>query len=61
MRETVRLLRAQPDPTVSVVPVILGGGTLNEQVRAFVGADYACNDALEGVRLCQHIIGSLGR
>lgn len=58
MRETVRLLRAQPDLVASSTPVIIGGGTLNEQVRAFVGADYWCNDALDGVRLCQYIIGS---
>ncbi len=59
MRETVRLLRAQPDLTTAPIPIIVGGGTLNEQVRAFVGADYWCNDALEGVRLCQHIMRSL--
>ena len=59
MRETIRLLRAQPDLAAASIPIIVGGGTLNEQVRAFVGADYWCNDALEGVRLCQHIIGSL--
>lgn len=59
MRETIRLLRAQPDLAAASIPIIVGGGTLNEQVRAFVGADYWCNDALEGVRLCQHIIGNL--
>ena len=56
MRETVRLLRAQPDLAAPPIPIIIGGGTLNEQVRAFAGADYWCNDALEGVRLCQRII-----
>ena len=56
IRETVRLLRAQPELAAAPIPIIIGGGTLNEQVRAFVGADYWCNDALEGVRLCQRII-----
>jgi len=56
MRETVRLLRAQPEFAASPIPVIIGGGTLNEQVRAFVGADYWCNNALAGVRLCQQIV-----
>ena len=27
-------------------------------VREYVGADYWCNDALVGVRLCQQIIKS---
>ena len=56
MRETVRLLKSRPEFASSPVPVIIGGGTLNEQVRAYVGADYWCNDALAGVRLCQQII-----
>ncbi len=56
MRETVRLLRMQPEFAASPIPVIIGGGTLNEQVRAFVGADYWCNNALVGVRLCQQIV-----
>jgi methanogenic corrinoid protein MtbC1 len=56
MRETVRLLRAQSEFAASPIPVIIGGGTLTEQVRAFVGADYWCNDALDGIRLCQQII-----
>ena len=56
MRETVRLLRAQPELAAPPIPIIIGGGTLNEQVRAFAGADYWCNDALEGVRLCQRIM-----
>jgi methanogenic corrinoid protein MtbC1 len=56
MRETVRLLRGQPEFAASPIPVIIGGGTLNEQVRVFVGANYWCNDALEGIRLCQQIM-----
>jgi methanogenic corrinoid protein MtbC1 len=61
MRETVRLLRELPEFTTSPIPVIIGGGTLNEQVRVFVGADYWCNNALEGVRLCQQIIAGRDR
>jgi methanogenic corrinoid protein MtbC1 len=56
MRETVRLLRAQPDLTAPPIPIIIGGSVLNEQVRVFAGANYWCNDALEGVRLCQRIM-----
>lgn len=56
MRETVRLLRAHPDLAAHPIPVIIGGGVVNEMVREYVGADYWCNDALAGVRLCQQIV-----
>ena len=59
MRETVQLLRASAsaggDPPV---PVLIGGGLINEHVRSFVGADYWCSDALEGVRLCQRLMAA---
>ena len=58
MRETVRLLRAQPAPGAKPIPVIIGGGTLPEHVRAYVGADYWCNDALAEVQLCQQLIAA---
>jgi len=55
MRETVRLLRAAaPRP----IPIIIGGGMMNEQICRFVGADYWTNDALKGVRICEEIIRS---
>ena len=61
MRETVQLLRvsagAQSSPPV---PILIGGGLINEQVRSFVGADYWCSDAIEGVRLCQRIMAARG-
>lgn len=57
MRETVRLLREQASESERPpVPVVIGGGLINEQVRGFVGADYWCGDALEGVRLCQRLM-----
>ena len=56
MRETVRLLQAQDWSGRRPVPVLIGGGMINEQVRRYVGADYWCGDALEGVRLCQRIM-----
>ena len=57
MRETVRLLRERASETAHPpVPVIIGGGLINERVRGFVGADYWCGDALEGVRLCQRLM-----
>ncbi len=56
MRETVGLLRANTQPQASSIPIIIGGGTLNEQVRGYVGADFWCNDAIKGVRLCQQLM-----
>ncbi len=53
MRETIRLLRVtQP----SSIPIIIGGGMINEQICQFVGADYWTNDALKGVRICEQIV-----
>ena len=37
------------------VSVIIGGAPCNEQVRAFSGADYYTNDAVEGVTICKNI------
>lgn len=57
MRETVRLLRmAAPNH----IPVIIGGGMVNEQICRFVGADYWTNDALKGVRICEQIVRNRG-
>ncbi len=59
MRETVQLLRLTASTGGrSSVPILIGGGIMNEQVQAFVGADYWCRDALEGVRLCQRLMAA---
>ncbi len=58
MRETVRLLRAALPESI---PVIIGGGMINEQVCRFVGADYWTNDALKGVRICEQIVRDRGK
>lgn len=55
MRETVELLHAQAAGSTAV-PILIGGGLVDERVRGYVGADYACSNALEGVRLCQHLM-----
>lgn len=56
MRDTVQLLHASAGVGAAPVPILIGGGLINEQVRSFVGADYWCSDALEGVRLCQQLM-----
>jgi len=58
MHDTVALLRqelAGPDP----MPIlVIGGGTIDDQVARYVGADLWTDDALKGVRLCQQALES---
>jgi methylmalonyl-CoA mutase cobalamin-binding domain/chain len=37
------------------VKIIIGGAPVNEQVRAFTGADFYAEDAVAGIRLCKAI------
>jgi len=57
MKETIMLLRTAGDKNVALTPIIVGGGQLNEQMGKYVGADYWVTDAMEGVRLCQQLLG----
>ncbi|MFW6097889.1 MAG: cobalamin B12-binding domain-containing protein, partial [Chloroflexota bacterium] len=56
MEETIGLIRRAPDRRVSRVPIIIGGGRVNEEVCRYVGADYWVVDAMKGVRLCQRLL-----
>jgi len=56
MRATISLLRQADDEIIAAAPVIIGGGTLNEQVRQYTGADYWIANSMEGVRLCQKLL-----
>jgi methanogenic corrinoid protein MtbC1 len=55
MRDVVVALRAPEAGLARVVPVVIGGGTIDEQVATHVGADYWTVDAMEGVRICQRV------
>lgn len=57
MRRTVQLLRNAEDSKVVKTPIIIGGNQLNEQVCQYVGADAWVNDAMNGVRWCQKLLG----
>ncbi len=57
MRETVLALRAMMAEDGVQIPILLGG-QVDEQVCRFVGADYWSTDAMDGVRLCQRLVGS---
>jgi methanogenic corrinoid protein MtbC1 len=52
MRDTVALLRSHD----LHMPVIIGGGQLNEEVCRFVQADHWATDAVVGVDLCKRLI-----
>lgn len=56
MRETVRVLRASGLPEIQRIPILIGGGQLNEDVCRYIGADYWVNDGIEGVRLCRQVV-----
>ena len=56
MKETVQKIRDLDDKSISKTPTIIGGGTINEMVCAFVGADYWATDAMVGVQLCKQIM-----
>lgn len=56
MQETVGALRAMMAEDGTQIPIVLGG-QVDEQVCHYVGADYWTIDAMEGVRLCQQLVG----
>jgi methanogenic corrinoid protein MtbC1 len=58
LRKTIGLLRSNPRGPTSKIPVIIGGGILDDEYCRFVGADYWVNDAMEGVRICQRLLAS---
>ncbi len=55
MRETIALLRAEAQLKHLSLPIIIGGGMINDEVCRYVGADHWAPDAMAGVRLCQQL------
>ncbi len=56
MHDTVALLKEHLTSVVPAPIYVIGGGTINEQVARYVGADLWTDDAMEGVRLCQQAL-----
>ena len=56
MRDTITLFRRNPADPWANVPLIIGGGAVNDQVCQYVGADYWMSNAMDGVRLCQRLL-----
>ncbi len=55
MRHTIELIHQSTEGLGRRLPVVIGGGTIDERVCRFVGADYWTTDAMEGVRICQRL------
>jgi methanogenic corrinoid protein MtbC1 len=60
MRATAQMVRSNTDPRLALIPIVIGGNQLNEQVCQYVGADAWVTDAMSGVRLCQSLIAERG-
>ncbi|MBC7294586.1 MAG: cobalamin B12-binding domain-containing protein [Thermoleophilia bacterium] len=61
MRTTTALLR-EHQPELNPMPVIvIGGGTIDEEVARYVGADFWTTDAMKGVRICQQVLEERGQ
>jgi methanogenic corrinoid protein MtbC1 len=56
MQETIALLKEHAAELDPVPVVVIGGGTINDQVARYVGADLWTDDAMAGVRLCQEAL-----
>lgn len=56
MKDTISLIRQSEDERIAKVPIIIGGSTLNEQIRQYVGADYWAGSSMDGIRLCQKLM-----
>ncbi len=56
MKETVSVLRKVFEKNGLNIPVIIGGGMIDEQVKAYVDADHWMTDAMGGVRLCEELL-----
>ncbi|KUO49237.1 MAG: hypothetical protein APF76_02875 [Desulfitibacter sp. BRH_c19] len=56
MKETINLLNKETQAHGAKIPIVIGGGQINQQVASLVGTRFWCNDAIEGVRICQRLI-----
>jgi methanogenic corrinoid protein MtbC1 len=57
MKATVALIRAKEKELGYRLPIILGGAIIDGRVCEYTGADSWSTDAMEGVRICQRLIG----
>lgn len=60
MRETAQLLRAQETELGYRPFIVIGGGTIDSTVAAYVEADAWTTDAVEGIHMCQRLLDRRG-
>jgi methanogenic corrinoid protein MtbC1 len=57
MKETIDLLHDEYQKHGFSIPILIGGGFINDQIHQYVGSDYWVPDAMAGVRLCEELLG----
>jgi methanogenic corrinoid protein MtbC1 len=57
MRSTTKLIRSHERELGYRPPIVIGGGTVDGEICGYVGADSWSTDAMEGVRICQELVG----
>jgi len=58
MKETITLIRKELQQNNLSIPILVGGGFIDEQIHQYVGSDYWVPDAMAGVRLCEELLKS---
>jgi 5-methyltetrahydrofolate--homocysteine methyltransferase len=56
MRDVVNLFKDQAGEFGKAPIIMIGGGTIDQNIAGYVGADYWTTDAMEGVRICQRVM-----
>jgi len=56
MKQTVDLLVDHSEELGYMPPVVIGGGTVDNEVCRYAGADSWSTDAMEGVRICERFL-----
>lgn len=58
MRDTAALFKSRAGELEKTPVIIIGGGTIDENIAEYVAADLWTVDAMEGVRLCEKMLAS---
>jgi methanogenic corrinoid protein MtbC1 len=61
MQQTITLFREHADELPRMPLLVIGGGTMSEQVARYVGADLWTDDAMQGARQCQEALERMER
>ncbi len=56
MRTTVSQLKTLRGATGHPLPILIGGGMIDEHLVRYIGADHWAVDAMDGVRLCHRLV-----